>query len=114
MRNKIHSWSEAARETAQLFSHAHQGGQSLSFTSETGCAVKCTLPAFLSSKQLHALYGEHEAQYNIATLDTIRGSLPRRAHALVVEWASLHKVELMKNWERCQIPAPAVPIEPLE
>jgi hypothetical protein len=38
----------------------------------------------------------------------------RRAHALVVEWASLHKDELMKNWDRCQVPAPAIPIEPLE
>jgi hypothetical protein len=47
-------------------------------------------------------------------LDVINGSLPRRAHALVVEWASLHKDELMKNWERCQVPAPAVPIAPLE
>ena len=61
-----------------------------------------------------ALYGEYEAQYNIATLDIINGKLPRRAHALVVEWASLHKDELMKNWDRCQVPAPAVPIEPLE
>ena len=62
----------------------------------------------------HALYGEHEAQYNIATLDVIHGSLPRRAHALVVEMASLHKEELMKNRDRCQLPAPAVPIQPLE
>ena len=62
----------------------------------------------------NAIYAEHEAQYNIATLDVIHGSLPRRAHALVVEWASLHKDELMKNWERCQVPAPAVYIEPLE
>jgi hypothetical protein len=62
----------------------------------------------------HALYGEHEAQYNILTLDVINGKLPRRAHALVVEWASLHKDELMMNWDRCQVPAPAVPIDPLE
>jgi hypothetical protein len=32
----------------------------------------------------HALYGEHEAQYAITTLDVINGVLPRRAHALVV------------------------------
>ncbi len=62
----------------------------------------------------HAIYAEHEAQYNIATLDVIHSSLPRRAHALVVECASFHKDELMKNWERCQVPAPAVSIEPLE
>src|SRR6266480_6241609 len=58
------------------------------------------------------IYSEHEAQYNIATLDVIVGSLPRRAHAMVVEWAPLHKDELMKNWERCQVPAPTVPIDP--
>ena len=67
-----------------------------------------------SPAHFHAIYGEHEAQYNIATLDVIHGSLPRRAHALVVEWASLHKDELTKNWDRCQVPAPAVPIDPLE
>jgi hypothetical protein len=27
----------------------------------------------------HAIYAEHEAQYNIATLDVIQGALPRRA-----------------------------------
>ncbi len=42
----------------------------------------------------HALYGEHEAQYNIATLDTINGSLPRRAHALVVGHNSAPLAEL--------------------
>jgi len=49
-----------------------------------------------------------------SSLDVITGSLPRRAHALVIEWASLHKDELMKNRDRCQIPAPTLPIDPLE
>ena len=35
----------------------------------------------------HGLYGEHEALIEIATLAIIRGSLPRRAQALVWEWA---------------------------
>jgi hypothetical protein len=33
----------------------------------------------------HAEYAEHEAIYEIDTLDVTRGGLPRRAHALVVE-----------------------------
>jgi hypothetical protein len=33
----------------------------------------------------HALYAEHEALVDIRTLDVIRGSLPRRALALVLE-----------------------------
>ena len=38
----------------------------------------------------HALYGEFEALIDIRTLAVIRGSLPRRALALVREWATLH------------------------
>jgi len=45
-------------------------------------------------------------------LDIINGELPRRAHALVVEWASLHKDELTKNWERCQVPAQPFRLNP--
>ena len=33
----------------------------------------------------HAEYGSDEAVYEIDTLNVLRGSLPRRAHALVVE-----------------------------
>ena len=43
----------------------------------------------------HALYAEHEALIDIRTLDVIGGKLPRRAMALVLEWAALHRVELM-------------------
>ncbi|MFP5488229.1 MAG: DUF4160 domain-containing protein [Acidimicrobiia bacterium] len=39
----------------------------------------------------HAKYGEHEAQVAIATGEVLRGELPRRARALVEEWAELHR-----------------------
>ncbi|MBI3538390.1 MAG: DUF4160 domain-containing protein [Chloroflexi bacterium] len=42
----------------------------------------------------HAEYGEYEAVYEIITLNISRGNLPRRVHALVVEWATLHRDEL--------------------
>ena len=29
----------------------------------------------------------------------IRGNLPARAHALVLEWASLYRAELLEDWE---------------
>ena len=35
----------------------------------------------------HAEYGEFEAVYAIESLELLRGSLPRRAHGMVVEWA---------------------------
>ena len=48
-----------------------------------------------------ALYGEHEALIEIATLAIIRGSLPRRAQALVLEWAREHREDLLGNWDLC-------------
>ena len=43
----------------------------------------------------HAIYQEDSAEYNINTLIIIRGSLPSRAHAMVLEWASLHSEEIL-------------------
>ena len=62
----------------------------------------------------HAEYGEHEAIYEIDTLDVTRGDLPRRAHALVLEWATLHRNELREDWERARKEKPLVEIEGLE
>ena len=38
---------------------------------------------------------------DIRTLDVIEGNLPRRALALVLEWASEHRAELMEDWDLC-------------
>ena len=43
-----------------------------------------------------------------------RGGLPRRAHALVLEWATLHRNELRDDWERARTERPLVEIEGLE
>ncbi len=39
---------------------------------------------------------------DINTFDVIKGSMPRRALALVLEWASEHRKELLEDWELCQ------------
>ena len=49
----------------------------------------------------HALYAEFEALIDIRTFEVIRGDLPGRAMALVLEWAQLHRNELMRDWELC-------------
>ncbi len=49
----------------------------------------------------HAIYGEHEAQIDIRTLAVLEGHLPRRALALVLEWAEQHRDELMEDWTLC-------------
>jgi hypothetical protein len=51
--------------------------------------------------RFHALYAEFEALIDIQTLEVIRGELPGRAMALVVEWAQQHRDELIKDWELC-------------
>jgi hypothetical protein len=40
----------------------------------------------------HAIYQDSTAEYDINTLNIIRGQLPARAHVLVVEWAFIHRV----------------------
>jgi hypothetical protein len=67
-----------------------------------------------SPAHFHATYGEHEAIYNIATLEIMRGSLPRRAHGMVVEWATLHREDLRQNWQRARQMQPLEYIEPLD
>ena len=62
----------------------------------------------------HARYAEHEAVVRLDTLEVEAGTLPRRALALVLEWAALHRAELRDNWERVHSDRPAQPIAPLE
>ena len=62
----------------------------------------------------HAEYGEYEALIEIETLSILRGGLPRRAMALVLEWAALHRQELRVDWERARGGTPLVSITPLD
>jgi hypothetical protein len=62
----------------------------------------------------HAYYAEAEAVYAIQTLEVIEGGLPRRAHNLVLEWASAYRSELLSNWNRARLGQPLSPILPLE
>ncbi|MCL1961317.1 MAG: DUF4160 domain-containing protein [Desulfovibrionaceae bacterium] len=61
----------------------------------------------------HALYAEHEALIDIRTLDILEGEMPRRALALVLEWAQEYRAELMKDWELCAHNQPPNKIRPL-
>lgn len=62
----------------------------------------------------HAHYGDHAAIYRIDSLDVTEGSLPRRVHALVLEWASVNREALREDWELAAAHAPLRPIAPLE
>jgi hypothetical protein len=62
----------------------------------------------------HAAYGEREALIAIETLAVLRGGLPRRALALVLEWAVLHRDDLRANWESGRLGERLASIEPLD
>ncbi len=62
----------------------------------------------------HALYGSSEVLINITTLEVLEGDLPRRALALVLEWAALHRKELMEAWKQCSSNQTPQSIAPLE
>jgi hypothetical protein len=61
----------------------------------------------------HALYAEHEALIDIQTLEVLRGSLPKRALAMVLEWTQEHQTELLAAWELASRNEHPPKIEPL-
>lgn len=62
----------------------------------------------------HAKYGEFVAEIDIRTLEIINGNLPKRAKALVLEWADDHRDDLMLDWDLARKMAELKPIEPLK
>ena len=62
----------------------------------------------------HALYSEYEVLIDIRTLDILEGEMPRRALALILEWAQEHRAELIEDWELCSCNQPLKKIRPLQ
>ena len=62
----------------------------------------------------HALYGDDEAVFDIATLRILQGSLSNRSRSLVLEWAALHRDELFAAWENLRAGQNPGKIAPLE
>lgn len=62
----------------------------------------------------HAEYQGEVAEYDIRTLDVLAGKISNRAHAMVLEWASMHKEELIDNWNKALIPDRLNKIKPLD
>ena len=61
----------------------------------------------------HATYGGHKISVEIES-GLVRGDFPNRARRLVLEWAGLHKAELLADWELARKREALTPIEPLE
>ena len=61
----------------------------------------------------HVLYNEYDAEIEIKNLTILEGKLPARVLGLAVEWAELHKDELMDNWNLIQTTGKFAKIQPL-
>jgi hypothetical protein len=61
----------------------------------------------------HAKYGSQRASFAIDDLRLLEGTLSPRVTGLVLEWASLHRTELMADWHLAMDKKPLRPIEPL-
>jgi hypothetical protein len=62
----------------------------------------------------HAYYGDDMIVIEIATLRIVAGQLPKRAQAMVLEWASQHREELLEDWQLASAHEPLKKISPLE
>jgi hypothetical protein len=61
----------------------------------------------------HVRYDEYRALISINNFSILEGNLPPRILGLVMEWAGLHKEELMENWDLLQSTGKYNKIDPL-
>jgi len=61
----------------------------------------------------HAVYGEFEVTVEVET-GIVHGEFPPRALRHVLEWAQLHKSELLEDWQLARQGRPLNRIAPLE
>ncbi len=59
---------------------------------------------------IHALYGDDMAEIIIQTGEVLEGHLPPKALAMVREWISLYKNDLLEMWDTQEFKA----LSPLE
>ena len=62
----------------------------------------------------HVRYNQQKAIIDIETLSILEGKISPRILGLEIEWAAIHKTELMQNWELARLQVPLEPITPLE
>ena len=62
----------------------------------------------------HAIYGGYKAVIGIQDSAILEGDLPPKAVGLVMEWAKLHRNELLKDWDRARNKQSMFQIKPLE
>lgn len=47
----------------------------------------------------HVIYAGKKAVYDIRMLERIEGRIPKKQELLVIQWAFLHRKELLEAWD---------------
>lgn len=66
-----------------------------------------------SPPHFHASYGSYKGVFSIHELRLIEGKLPKRVISLILEWAFLHRDELLNDWNLAVKEKPLKKIKPL-
>lgn len=62
----------------------------------------------------HAAYGNAEGVFSIDPVALMQGQMPSRASAMILQWATLHRQELLENWEILRNNRVPVKVAPLD
>lgn len=63
-----------------------------------GIVIKIFFTKEHNPPHFHAVYGEYNGIFEIATLEMIEGDLPIKAQNLVKEWAILYADDIFRMW----------------
>ena len=63
--------------------------------------------------RFQVLYNGRHGIFSISTLGYSKGNLPPKVVGLVIDWADLHKKELLANWESVKDTGTCQRIKPL-
>lgn len=62
----------------------------------------------------HAIFGDYEAMFSIASGRRLKGKFPVKQERLVTAWAQIYKKELLKNWKSLTCGKGFKKIDPLD
>lgn len=62
----------------------------------------------------HATYGEYRVQIDINNISVLSGEMPRKGLNLILDWAEIHRNELLRIWNLSEQEKPLPKVEPLK
>ncbi len=68
-----------------------------------GIVIKIFFTKEHNPPHFHAVYGEHNGIFEIASLEMLEGDLPIKAQNLIKEWAILYIDDILNMWNTKKI-----------